>query len=277
VTPKDRIRDWLPPAIYRPAVRWFREHRSIMADEQRLLVRNARIRGMHANQKCFVLANGPSLQNLDLARLGLHPTIVMNHFNQHPAFGVWQPTFHCVAEPAERYENEVGQKSLDRMLAGYTTTTHLFPVGARAYLLGRGLPQDRLVFFRSDGRPASDFNAIDFTRAVPAPHDTSILSISLAIALGCSPIVLLGLDYDWLSHRSVNHHFYDDRSMPWEPEDMSKTSYLALMRHNIASWAAHGELRRIAEATGQVILNANPDSFLDAYDFIAPEEALAPS
>jgi hypothetical protein len=246
----------------------------VPSSDRDVLARNVSIRNEFRGQTCFVLANGPSLRDVDLQPLAGRLTIVMNHFNQHQALKSWQPSFHCVAEPADRYRDASGEQYLAGMLAGYTTTTHVFPIGARPYLLKRGLAAERLLFFRDDGRPASDFDAIDFTRAVPSPHDTSILSICLAIALGCTPIVLLGLNYDSLSHRSTNAHFYDDESMTWPVEDMAKTPYLQAMSDAIPAWEAHAALRRIAEANGQTILNASRGTFLDAYPIVDAGEVV---
>lgn len=275
MTAKEIAHAWLPPAIYGPAVRWFREHRATSAQDRDLLARNAWIRDRYQKQKCFVLANGPSLRDIDLARLADQPTIVMNHFNQHQAFGDWQPTFHCAAEPVERYHDEAGSRSLNRMLSGYTKTVHVFPIGARPELRERGVPEDRLVFFRADGRTAAEFSRIDFTQAVPIPHDTSILAVSLAIALGCDPIILLGLDYDFLSHRSVNRHFYDDEAASLPVEDMGAVPYVESLRSAIPCWVAHAALHSIAAGNGQRIMNASRDSFLDTYPFVEFDHALA--
>ncbi|MGH9423104.1 MAG: hypothetical protein ACRD3J_24215 [Thermoanaerobaculia bacterium] len=196
-------------------------------------------------------------------------TVVMNHFNQHPAMLDWQPTVHCVAEPATRYESPEGVRYLQGMLRGYTTTTHVFPIETKA-LFDRTafLAPERLVLVKQDGRTAADFDHIDLTGPIPSLHDTSILAVSVAVAMGCNPIVLIGLDYDWLCHDSIRRHFYDDAEVPWEPEDLTKVPYLAEMRTAIPRWEAHAQLSLIAARTGQVIVNATKGSFLDVYPIV---------
>jgi hypothetical protein len=230
---------------------------------------------VYAGRRCFVLANGPSLATVDVESLGGEITVVMNAFNRHPAIRLWQPTVHCVAEPATAYTSPEGLVFLQGLVRGYTSTTHVFPIETKALFDRTGMvPPERLVFVMQ-GRNAAEFDHIDLRGPIPSAHDTSILAVSVAIAMGCDPIVLLGLDYNWLSHRSINRHFYDDAAMPWSAEDMSKTAYLNVMRQSIPCWEAHAALRRIAATSGQTILNATEGSFLDVYPTTTLGDVLA--
>ena len=271
------VSEWLmPPAVKRALVPGSRAGKpALTPDEVALLQSNARLHGVYTGRRCFVLGNGPSLATAGIDALGGELTIVMNAFNQHPAMKRWQPTFHCMAEPAIAYEKPYMARLLETCLDGYTTTTHVFPIETRSIVEGKGVPADRLVFVVQDGRTAAEFDRIDLTGPVPSAHDTSILAVSLAIALGCSPIVLLGIDYNWLSHRAVNTHFYDDDSVPWPAEDLGESRYLEQMRSAIRCWEAHDALRRIAANTGQVIVNATEGSFLDVYPTTTLEQVLA--
>ena len=260
--------EWLlPPGVKRILSRVFGRSRlrQLSAEEDATLASNARLQGAYAGRRCFVLANGPSLASVDIDALGSEVTIVMNAFNQHPVMHLWQPLFHCVAEPADTYTSPERLKFLEGLLAGYSSTIHVFPIEMKALLTSMGLEPERLAYVKQDGRTAAEFERIDLTGPVPSAHDTSILAVSVAIALGCDPIVLLGLDYNWLSHRSVNAHFYDDATVPWPAEDLSKTAYLDEMRWAVRCWEAHTALRRIAARSGQTILNATEGSFLDVY------------
>lgn len=238
----------------------------LMARDQRdALASNARLQGTYVGRRCFVLGNGPSLADVNIEALGGEVTVVMNHFNQHPAIKSWQPTVHCVAEPASAYGSPASVEFLRGILEGYSSTTHVFPIELKPFFERTSLlPPERVAFVRQDGRRASDFDEIDLTKAVPMLHDTSILAVSVAIAMGCNPIILLGLDYNWLSHRSINRHFYEEL-FARGVEDMAQTPYLEVMRSSIPCWEAHGALHRIGARGGQVIVNATAGSFLDAY------------
>jgi hypothetical protein len=259
---------WIPPALVRAArraVRWGRWLRT-SPEDRAALASNARLQGAYSGRRCFVIANGPSLADVDIDLLADEVTIVMNAFNQHPALGRWQPTVHCAAEPANTYSSPARIQFLRELLKGYESTIHVYPIEMRKTFNQTGLlPPERLVLVRQDGRTAAEFTRIDLTQAIPSPHDTSILAVSVAVAMGCSPIVLLGLDYNWLSHRSINRHFYDDEAVPWPVYDMADTAYLDAMTRSIKSWQAHAALRDIASRAGQDIVNATEGSYLDVY------------
>lgn len=272
------VAEWvLPPAVKRIILRSAMRRGSwgVSSTERAILAANARLQGAYAGRRCFVLANGPSLATVDIDSLGGEITVVMNAFNQHPAIRLWQPVIQCMAEPAATYNEPERLRFLEGLLSGYASTTHVFPIEMKPLFDRTGLlPPDRLAFVKQHGI-ASDYASIDLTRSIPSAHDTSILAVSMAIAMGCNPIVLLGLDYNWLSHRSINEHFYDDAKVPWSPEVQSRWPYLELLKMAIPCWEAHAALRGIAARRGQTIINATEGSFLDVYPATTLGEVLA--
>lgn len=276
------VAEWiLPPAVKRVLrTAMSRTRPDVSPAERAVLAANVRLHGAYAGRRCFVLANGPSLASVDIDPLGEEITVVMNAFNQHPAMRHWQPVVHCAAEPASAYTgpHPVPLRFLEELVSGYESTTHVFPIEMKAIFDQTGiLPPERLVLVKQDGREAAEFDHIDLTGPIPSAHDTSILAVSVAIAMGCDPIVLLGLDYNWLSHRSINAHFYDDAAVWWDAEDLSKSSYLKMMKDSMPCWEAHAALFRIAAKNGQTILNATESSFLDAYPFTTLGDVMAGS
>jgi len=276
-------RDWvLPPAVDRAVTRAVRKMRPVPQRERQAIAGNGKWHGAFRGRRCFVIANGPSLATENLDVLGAEITIVMNEFNRHHALAAWTPTFHCAAEPATFYRLPGGREYFSSLLRGFRDTVHVFPVETMSEFDRDGsVPASRLLLVKQDGRPAADFSEIDLADRVPAAHDTSILAVSLAIALGCDPIVILGLDYDWLGREDMQHFYADPEgfALPVDPGQVSypKLPYLAKMRMTIPRWEAHEALRRIAERTGQRIINATPESFLDVYPRSTLAEVLADS
>jgi hypothetical protein len=183
-----------------------------------------------------------------------------------------------VGDPAEFYESPEGLSFLHLALAGYTSTLHVFPVETKP-LFGRLgiLPSERLVYVKLAGNDLAERDRIDLTATIPNVYDTSILSVAVAIAMGCDPIVLLGLDYDFLNHRGMIRHFYDDEAVPWEAGFLSDRTYLEVMKASVHCWEAHAALRQIAARSGQNILNATEGSFLDVYGRVSLGNILAAS
>jgi len=275
-TVRRALAEWvLPPGVKRALVRVASARRRRLSRAERVaLASNSRLQGAFAGRRCFVLANGPSLANVDIDSLGSEVTVVMNAFNRHPAIRLWQPTVHCVAEPADTYTSPEKLEFLRGMLTGYTSTIHVFPLEMKALFEETGLlPPERLILFKADGTPASEFDRVDLTGPIPSPYDTSVLAVSVAIAMGCDPIVILGLDQNGLSHQGLNAHFYAED--PGSAEDLSRTPYLVKMRQGITTFEAHAALGRVAAKNGQTILNATEGSFLDVYPTAALGDVLA--
>jgi hypothetical protein len=269
----------LPPAIARGFARTARRLAPVSATTRAVLGANARLQGAYRNRRCFVIGNGPSLARTDVGRLGGEITIVMNHFNRHPASKEWDATVHCAAEPASFYRGEDGVAFLRDLVGGYRETTHVFPLDLKPVFDSVAiLPADRLLFVRQDGRVAEDFDHIDLTESVPSAHDTSILAVAVAIAMGCTPIILVGLDYDWLIRGPMGHFYSVEPKIPaLASSPYPELPYLAKIALTTPRWRAHEALRRIAAKSSQVIVNATPGSYLDVYPFADFDELVASS
>ena len=240
-------------------------------EERTILSRNAKFNNMYAGRRCFVIGNGPSLNKQNLTPLANEVTIAMNWFNRHPIIDVWKPTLFCVAEPGNMIRNEKLQLELENIQA----QAYFFRIDARHHFDRFSfVDQDKLYFLKMEGSPTKD-TVLDLTKPIPGAPDTSIMATMIALTLGCSPIYLLGLDYDWLSHRSLHRHFYDADDPVQTREDLSSYSYLQLMRMSIGPWSAHDALREIGLRRGQQIFNATNGSFLDAYPMVSLAEVLA--
>jgi hypothetical protein len=277
------IAEWtLPPAVRGVILRSARRAGTQLMSrpERDILARNSSLQGAYRGRRCFVIGNGPSLASENIDTLGGEITVVMNGFNQHHAIELWQPVVQAIGEPASEYTrpNGIGLDGLKALLNGYTETKHVFPIAVKE-ILDRNelLPRERVFFVRQDGRKASEFDRIDLTKSVPAVHDTSILALSVAIAMGCSPIILLGMDYDWLARGEFRAHFYDDAAAPLLAEDLREVPYVEEMRTAIPRWEAHAALRRVAQRNGQTILNATRQTFLDIYSRTTLDDVLARS
>jgi hypothetical protein len=263
----------LPPVVQR----WLRRRvirRRIRAgltmEEAKVLGRNESLRGRFAGRRCFVIGNGPSLEKVDLTPLGSEITIVMNSFNRHPILKQWKPTVYCRAEPPNSYDSPGRIATITDYTKGIDAQAYFFPLGSRA-LIERHvvLPAERLFYFK----PVADLQewpveAYPLDLAGPSPHagNTAHLAIMAAVHLGCSTIHLLGMDHDWLAHRSVNRHFYPpsvgDRG---GEDDLGAYTYTTMMQMTLREWRRYEALKALATRAGSTIINATEGSFLDVF------------
>jgi hypothetical protein len=273
---RDFTRDWIvPPSLWRVGRQALdrARHLTANADEAAILARNARFHDRYRGRRCFVIGNGPSVNGQDLTVLSQEITITMNWFNRHPVLAAWKPTFHCIAEPGEAacWQDPA---FLPRILAGLDAQAYFVRVDTMPHFQRAAFPDMCRVHYVKIGDSSTTVRFADLTRPVLPTPDTSHLATMVAIALGCSPIYLLGLDYDWLSHRSLHRHFYDADDPAEQREDLSQQSYLRNIVSSHAAWRGHEKLRELALRRGQRIYNATEGSFLDVYPTATLSEAL---
>lgn len=250
------------------------------AHESAILARNVRFRDMYVGRRCFVIGNGPSLNKQDLTPLANEMTIVMNHFHRHPILEQWQPTFYCEADPPINYTTE--QIELRKSLLSKLDPQGFFlRMEMKTMVENHNMfPLEKTYYVKMVHKSLTERTVPDLTKPMPGARDTSILALMLALTLGCSPIYCLGLDYDWLSHRSQHRHFYDvcypveERA---DRDDLGSYSYLHLIEMSRTAWRSHQALLEIAQRRGQKILNATEGGFLDVYPTVPFADAMGDS
>jgi len=64
-----------------------------------ILAKNKELAGAYQGQRCFVIGNGPSLNQLDLAKLKDEQVFACNLFYRHDLIETIRPDFYSMIEP----------------------------------------------------------------------------------------------------------------------------------------------------------------------------------
>jgi hypothetical protein len=174
--------------------------------------------------RCFVIAGGPSLRGFDFSRLQKEYTIGINYINKifHPWLLV----------------------SWDKVCYDWLKTQLIKSILVMVDVSNSNF--DRVFYVRSAG----DYgNPTEINRIYIGTH-TGYAAINLALALGFSPIYLLGFDYG--PDENGNYHVTDDWGHPGDIDQR-------LERFK-------KEVDRYPEYTkGQEIINLGPTSALEGF------------
>jgi hypothetical protein len=245
---------------------------SLAADERRTLNRNKKFHDVYKGRRCFIIGAGPSLAKQDLRPLASEITICMSFFNKLPIIDVWKPTVYCAAEPPSDFP----LVRLEEMVRNIDAQAYLFNVDMKPMLDEcQLLPRERVHFVKTnigiDNWPLS--RGLDLTRMILAATNTAHLALMLGIYMGCSPIYLIGLDHDWLTHRSFVKHCYDTyvKAPETYSNDLNLWSYKDIMETMLAIWKIYEVLQAIARRKGIRIYNATDGGFLDVFDRVRYE------
>lgn len=252
---------------------------SLSSRSREILGRNEVLKGKHREQRCFVIGNGPSLKTQDLSPLAREITFAMSAFWKHPIVAKWQPTYYCFADPAF-FDGSEPMREFFRALRGRIhSSTFFVPLSAAKVVEEQDLlPPEQTYYIAFCGRLShSRIPRIDLAKFVPRVQSTSQLGIMAAMYMGCSPIYLLGLDHDWLSHRGMDRHFYEGKTIENHPEahgDLSRYTYKSQLEAVLNLWNGYEALLRLSRRQGIDIVNATNGGFLDVFERADYEELL---
>jgi len=244
---------------------------ALTTDEALILSGNARFRNLHAGKRCFVIGNGSSLANQELQPLKNELTFVMNAFWKHQIVEQWQPSYYFFADPALFDGSNVIRSFFSSLQSRIHATTYFVPIYAEHVVREQSLlPASKTNYVKFTERLSLKLRSeIDFAVDVPSVQSTSQMAIMAAIYMGCSPIYLLGLDHDWLSHRGRDKHFYQGSTVegdPNETKDLSHFGYKSEMESMLTLWNGYESLLAIAERQNIRIFNATEGGFLDVFE-----------
>jgi 6-hydroxymethylpterin diphosphokinase MptE-like protein len=253
---------------------------ALSSHDRQILARNVHFKNKHRNQRAFVIGNGPSLARQDLTPLRDEITFTLSGFWKHTIIEQWQPTYYCFSDPVMFDGSPVMKEFFRNLTERVTESTFFVPLSALKRVQEHSLlPVERTYYVAFHGDLSTDpVEDIDLTTAVPGIMNVAQLCMMVAVYMGISPIYLLGLDHDWLSHTGENKHFYTGHAgLEKHPEVrpvLSDWSYRHLMECQLIGWKAYENLARVADRSNIKIFNATDGGFLDVYERARYQEIL---
>jgi hypothetical protein len=245
-----------------------------------LLKRNEVFRNRHKGSRCFVIGNGPSLKEQDLAPLANEITFVSNYFQLHPILSeFWQPKYYCLSDPSY-FDGREPVESIRDIVSKVPAAPFFVPHYASDFIEKTSvLPQDRTYYVGLCSGKEDEWSGLpDFTRTTPGIQTVVQLAIMAAMFMGCSTIYLMGLDHDWLSQRGVPTNFYNTEEAKNQPQgNVGDWDYKSLMIAVTTIWRVYDMHQRIARAHGIRIINCTRGGFLDVFERARYEDVIAKS
>ncbi|MDH5525730.1 MAG: hypothetical protein OEY97_00300 [Nitrospirota bacterium] len=236
---------------------------------RKALSRNADLKGALDGRRCFILGNGPSLNELDLTRIFGEVTFVVNLFHRSPLLDRWSPTYWVGVDPKikEIASDPWVQEFVSGVSERVRAKSYFVPVQARQALEESGVfagKDLRYLYQRGDVDPTVEGFELDLTRPLPSCQTTPVMCIQLAMYMGASEIYLIGMDHDWLKYGQEGYrHFF-----PPQPGDtgVGDWPYDKLASAVVRMWEGYRRQRTYAERHGIRIYNATKGGFLDVFE-----------
>ncbi len=232
-------------------------------NESRIELNN--FKDKHKNKRCFVMGNGPSLNQLDMTKLKNEITFGANRcFLGFDNWGFkttyWTIEDKLVAEDVQDQWNDLKgpvkfiPKDLYHLVTNYNNVCSV-------NFSRENFEKKRMV-------PRFSNNALEMFWGGTVTY----LMIQLAVLMGCNPIYLIGVDFyyikpdhvtegvkknEWISHGDDPNHFHPDyfgKNRKWHDPmvDRMGKAYIASKNY--------------ADMNGLCIQNATPGTKLDIFD-----------
>ncbi len=264
--------------------------------DRKILSRNTELKNKYSGQRCFIIGGGPSIANIDLARLADEQTFVVNEFEKNAQYNVLKPKFHVYIDTAYFAENTSywHEQFKKKDLTMSPSTTLLINLGAKQFIEKNGMFKSHKVYYIGMqgimGR-YFDFN-IDISKYVPWPKNSILLCIMAAAYMGFKEIYLLGCEHNFLEHIKPGKNTvvsfgygYEDELLKLDLTNDDVIKAMVVKREQNSNYSfvlanilqlfknyefIYSKIRKIHP--GIRIYNATPDSYLDTFPKVKFEE-----
>jgi|SRR3989344_4565008 len=248
--------------------------------DTRSLKDNLRLKNIHSGKRCFIMGNGPSLKDQDLTKLKNEWTFVVNSFYLHPQYDLIHPKFYAIFD--SRYF--IGDSESLRYLQEVSGRVHedtvmIFPLKSKRLIEKNNIfLKNKKIYMYAKGFLDENYSGvIELHKTIPTPMSVSVTCLMVAIYMGFDPIYLMGLEHDWLAHKSNPNvrvdapHFYDNKENQYFINDSAVNTY------ELNCWCSYllfKNYRLLKKGTDSKIYNLTPNSFLDVFPFKKFEEVV---
>lgn len=259
------------------------------AEIRSLFLRNEIFKDIHAGERCFILATGPSINRQDLRPLSKEICIAVSEFYLHPDVDIICPSYHVEAPNHFPYDYEVIQRSFENYEKLYKKdVTYFFGHTPYKYsrlnFLKRHPEYDSQYFYHLNygySLLLNDSNydkksQWDLTKRLFGVNSVIFTAIQVAVFMGFSTIYLLGCDHNHLSdvERGRSSHFYpDSKGVTDDRSEWPTTEQLLYSLHT--RWGQYRLIQKFLEKTGQEVLNATAGGMLDVFPRVTLEEIIS--
>ena len=218
------------------------------------------------NDKCFIICNGPSLNDIDIFKIKNADIITVNFFyKKEEFFQNFESNFH-IAIDTEFFRKEKYIEYLNEILEKKKKINLIIKSSELEKFENH---KDRVFGVYSKLIQYGKKLNFDLTKNMTATINVSIMALQLALYLGYKEIYLLGIDFSDYREKNMSKHFYGNET--YDKDELLKGDEL---RWFSLAYKHHYAIQKWALKNGVKIFNAAPEekSFLDAYPFIEYED-----
>lgn len=223
----------------------------------RLRKKNINLIKYKKSDVCYVLGNGPSLNNYKDKYLD-GDVIVVNDFFRIENSKI-NPTFYIVSDAGYSLKKLEGR--LNSIINYRKDIPHIYSSKLAKTVLEKDENNNLSFFFNPFGHLYSSKKKYDFSKTLSRSWNVVNYAILFAMYLGYKEIRLIGVDLTLISGKKGNHFYRDNDHEVFEHlflPTLIVYTYTVSVHYEIAKRAIKDKIR---------IVNYSDESLLDAYEF----------
>lgn len=218
--------------------------------------------GLYKNNQCFLVGNGPSLNDTPLDILEHYYSFGMNQINLMYDKTIWRPTFYIATTGRGWHWSEDWRTNINENLLMHNLVSF---VGRNIPMRGLNIYPMNILYkgYTKEGVMARLFSE-DCAKQVGHLGTTMYIAFQLAVWMGFNPIFFVGCDlgYEVIDGQSVSHFqegYWGDRA------DRQPPSNKLFKRTNRNTLMAHRVMKAYADSRGIQVYNATVGGDLDVW------------
>lgn len=151
-----------------------------------------KLKSIHSGERCFIIANGPSLNTIDLEKLHNHNeiTFAMNRIYKLFPETSWRPTYY-VCEDINIFHESLHE------INAIPTEKKFIPVNHKWY---HNINVENALYFWANYDRSKDFPnsfSTDISKQMDSLGTVTFTCINIAVYMGFKEIYLLGVDHNY--------------------------------------------------------------------------------
>jgi len=247
---------------------------------QRLAAANAALKDRHQGQRAFILCNGPSTLQQNLAPLSGELVFSVSSGYLHPDYDRIKPRYHCIPQITYGRMTEQDVMAWFREVHQRTGNAEIFLSATEENFVRRhGLFPGRTLhylFLHENFDHLGSRDIPDISTAIPGVQSVPIMGLMVGLYMGFKDLYLLGTEH---SEFVTRRYVYSFEPTVLKGKDLSATpaGEVTTSRYDDFQslgrlWRQYRTLREIAEANDARIWNATAGGELDEFPRVRLEQ-----
>lgn len=231
----------------------------------KMIRKNKALRNLHKGERCYIVLNGPSINQYDLSFLKNEIVFATNFFFRAPICEVVDPNYYCWLD--SKRLAEPGVTDLVRDIKKSCPNAELL-LNYKAFpFLGE---KDGIYYAFAKHISNYYSTKIDISGLCSNYFTVAFFAITSAIYMGFKEIYVLGLDFEPVGFTHFTHLGKDSvNSMPGQKTAKNEVAG-DYWQYAMAQYQSYA-LNDIAKKNGCNIYNLNANSYIRAFNFIDSE------